>query len=78
MVALGVGTLWLGYAVSMWGYCLVRGYDVPFTALFHATWPAGEPPMTMSTPGQVVLPGGHKLGQFLPGAHKTVIYNPGA
>jgi hypothetical protein len=39
MVALGLGTFWLGYAVSIYGYCLVRGYNVTFTDLFHSAWP---------------------------------------
>lgn len=25
MVALGVFVMWAGYAVALWGYCLVRG-----------------------------------------------------
>lgn len=41
MMAVALGVAWAGYAVGIWGYCLVRGYDVPFTGLFHATWPAG-------------------------------------
>lgn len=41
MVAVGVGTLWLGYTVGIWGFCLVRGYDVPFRGLFKTTWPGG-------------------------------------
>lgn len=39
MVALGVGAFWLGYAVTVWGYCLVRGYDVAFRDVFKSTWP---------------------------------------
>jgi hypothetical protein len=64
MVAIGVGTLWLGYAVGIWGYCLVRGYDVPFTGVFHSQWPG--PKITYDTPGQVLRPGSRKLGAYLP------------
>ena len=39
MVALGVAALWAGYYLTMYGYCLIRGYDVPFTALMHTAWP---------------------------------------
>lgn len=38
MVALGVGTFFIGYAISVYGYCLVRGYNVAFTDLFHSAW----------------------------------------
>lgn len=41
MMAIALGVAWAGYTVGIWGYCLVRGYDVPFTGLFKATWPAG-------------------------------------
>ncbi len=64
MVALGVGTLWFGYTITMWGYCLVRSYDVTFPALFKSQWPGAK--ITYDTPGQVVRPGGRKLGAYLP------------
>jgi len=64
MIALGVGTLWAGYTIGLWGYCLVRGYDVPFTAMFKSQWPG--PKITQDTPGQVLLPGSKKLGAYLP------------
>lgn len=40
VVAIGMGLVWIGYAVGMYGYCLVRGYDVPFMQVFKATWTA--------------------------------------
>lgn len=39
MIALGVGTVWVGYYLFMYGYCLVRGYDVSIGQLMGATWP---------------------------------------
>ena len=39
MVAIGMGLVFIGYAVSIWGYCLVRGYNVTFPQVFHAAWP---------------------------------------
>lgn len=46
MIAIGLGLAWAGYAAGIWGYCLVRGYDVTFRQCFAATWPgkgtAGE------------------------------------
>lgn len=47
MIALGVGTVWAGYYLFIYGYCLVRGYNVTFTDLMHSTWPGGG---TKSTP----------------------------
>ena len=39
MVAIGMALMWAGYAVGLWGYALVQGYDLPFTALFRTSWP---------------------------------------
>lgn len=39
MVALGLGTVWAGYYLFMYGYCLIRGYNVGFTDLIHSAWP---------------------------------------
>ena len=39
MVPIGLGLAWAGYAVFMWGYSLVRDYDVTIPDLFKATWP---------------------------------------
>lgn len=47
MIPIGVGITFAAYTVGIWGYCLVRGYNVKFTQLFKATWPAAGP-----TPGQ--------------------------
>lgn len=41
MIAIGVGVLWAAYAVGIWGYCLVRSYNVTFGQLFHAQWGGG-------------------------------------
>lgn len=43
MIALGLGTMWAGYYLLMYGYCLVRGYNVTFSGLAHSTWPGGVP-----------------------------------
>jgi hypothetical protein len=39
MIAIGVGLAWAGYAIGIWGVCLIRGYDVTFMQLFKPTWP---------------------------------------
>jgi len=64
MVALGVGTFWAGYTLATWGYCLIRGYNVPFTALFHSTWPGVQ--VAQQAPA-----GGHKLGTITGHANVT-------
>ena len=65
MVAIGFALAWAGYTVGMWGYCLVRDYNVTVPDLFKAVWPgssAGSGPGTVSsqvvpTPtGQPTLP----------------------
>lgn len=53
MVAVGMGMTWFGYSLVMYGYCLVRGYDVSFRDCFRTQWPGAttQPPTA-----------GHKLG----------------
>lgn len=38
MVAIGMGLVFVGYAVGMYAYCLIRGYDVPFRQVFTSRW----------------------------------------
>lgn len=64
MVAVGMGLVWAGYAVGLYGYCLVRGYDVSFRDVFRAKWQGA----------QVVPSKGHKLGTILGNVQTT---NPG-
>jgi hypothetical protein len=40
--AIGIGMGWLGYAGVLWGWCLLRGYDVPLGALLSPTHPYGS------------------------------------
>ena len=65
MVAVAFGLLWGGYSVGIWGFCLVRGYDVSFRDCFRMTWPGA----TTQAPS-----GGHKLGTITGHASTT---NPG-
>lgn len=39
MVAIGVGLVWLGYTTGLYGYCLIRGYNVTLKQLVSPTWP---------------------------------------
>lgn len=41
MVVIGMGVFLAAYAVGMWGFCLVNGYDVPFSGMWGTTWPGG-------------------------------------
>jgi hypothetical protein len=39
MIPVGMAIMFLAYTAGLWGFCLVRGYNVPFTSLFATTWP---------------------------------------
>ena len=54
MIPVGVGIVFLAYTTGIWGYCLVRGYNVKFTQLFAATWPGS----TTATPGTIASSAG--------------------
>ena len=41
MVVIGMGLLLAAYAVGMYGFCLLQGYDVTFRGLWGGTWPGG-------------------------------------
>jgi hypothetical protein len=47
MLGIGIVLVWAGYGVASYGWCLLRGYDVPFRAwmspLNPYQWPAGGP-----------------------------------
>jgi hypothetical protein len=53
---------WAGYSVGLWGWCLLRGYDVTLGQLMSPTHPYGSgkgqgwPPQAM--PDTQVFPGG--------------------
>jgi hypothetical protein len=56
MIAIGFGVAWAGYTVFMWGYCLVRDYDVTVTDLFKAAWPGASPVKSPGTVSSQVVP----------------------
>jgi hypothetical protein len=40
MVALGIGLVFVGYSIGLYGYILLRGYNIAFTQMFSfSTWP---------------------------------------
>jgi len=56
MGAAAMGILWAGYTLTLWGYCLIRGYDVSLKDLVNPvkvyTW---QHPMPIA-PADVVFP----------------------
>lgn len=65
MIAIGIGLAYGAYTLGIWGYCLIRGYDVPFTSMFGQTWNDNAPvPAGGSSTGSItVTPSpGHQLG----------------
>ena len=40
MTAVGIGMVFVGYTVALYGWILVRGYDIPFATMFNGDrWP---------------------------------------
>ena len=62
MLAAGMLIMWTGYSVSLWGWCLLRGYDVTLGQLMSPAHPYGSgkgqkwPPPRMGP--DVIFPGG--------------------
>lgn len=54
----GAGLAWVAYAVGGYGWCLMRGYDIPFRAwvspLHPYQWPQGGP---ATIPDNKLFPG---------------------
>ena len=66
MIALAFGFGWLGYSYGLYGWCLIKGYDVRLLDLMNPVnvyqWPQGGPP---TIPPTQVFPTGRK-GQAAP------------
>lgn len=42
MTAVGIAMVFVGYSLTLYGWILLRGYDIPFTSLFNKSpWPNG-------------------------------------
>jgi hypothetical protein len=58
MLPLAFAVTWGGYGITSWGYCLLKGWDVPFGRWFDPLdpweWTAGEKPPVI--PPTQVLP----------------------
>lgn len=59
MPALAMGLGYLGYSLGLWGYCLLRGYDVTLGSLMS---PAHPPTWQSISSSQI------PAGQVFPGA----------
>lgn len=62
-MGLGFAIVWAGYAVSSWGYCLLKGYDITFLTWINPVspyqWPKGTIPTIPPTriwPGKSDIP----------------------
>lgn len=54
MTGIGIGIIVAAYSVGVWGYCLVKGYDISYFALWRTTppkWPADIMPPDEMFPG---------------------------
>lgn len=54
MTAIGFGLALAGYAAVMWGYCLIRDYNVTVPGLFRSSWPGATGPGKGTVSSQVV------------------------
>jgi hypothetical protein len=62
VTGIGIGLAFGAYTLGLWGYCLIRGYNVPFTSMFGQTWPAAAPGTQISGSAILTPSPGHQLG----------------
>ena len=68
MPALAMGIGFLGYSVGLWGYCLLRGYDVTIGSLMSPLHPPSWSAISGSQiPIGQVFPSGNPAGALTPG-----------
>jgi hypothetical protein len=48
--ALAIALVWGGYTAGLYGYCLLRGYNVTLKQLLSSNWPPGSVPTSKSGP----------------------------
>lgn len=74
MIVIGIALVFTGYTCGMWGYCLIKGYNISFSQLispsgyYKGTWP---PPLITDT--SVLLPTGASSSSSLTAAGADVI-----
>lgn len=76
MPAIGMGIIWGGWTLGLWGYCLLRGYDVTLGQLINPVHQLDWKTATGNlTPDTQIVPGGQNTpasGSSQPGqAQKT-------
>lgn len=54
MAGLGIGLMWGAYTLGLYGYCLIKGYDITLLQLLKPTWP---PVSTIKAGGKIASPG---------------------
>lgn len=64
MITIGLGVVFFAYVTGIWGYCLLKSYDVTFTQLFAGNWPGAQAAATAPTAG-------HQLGTITGNAQVT-------
>ncbi len=42
MAGLGIALIWVSYSFGLYGYCLLKGYNVTPKQLFGPNWPPGS------------------------------------
>lgn len=67
MIPIGMVLVWAGYSVGLWGWCLIRDYDVTLGALMSPvhpygsgkgqSWPPPPLPDTQTFPGKQAAAG---------------------
>jgi hypothetical protein len=71
MVAVAMGITWAGYTLTLWGYCLVKGYDITLSDLVNPVnvyrWPATPPPI----PPTQILPTSKRKAAKSAGGHSA-------
>jgi hypothetical protein len=55
MIPIGLAAVFAAYSIGIWGYCLVRGYNVTFMQLFKGQWPGAAAAKT-TTPAAAAPP----------------------
>jgi hypothetical protein len=72
---------WAGYSLGLWGWCLIRGYDVTLGQLMSPAHPYGTskgekwPPPLIGP--DVIFPGGRNTGASAPGGAAAPGGGPG-
>lgn len=58
MLAAGMLLIWAGWSVNLWGYCLLRGYNVTLGQLVSPVHPYAGPWPPKLIPATQIWPGG--------------------